>query len=236
VSPTAVLGEAWSLYKAHWRHLLPIAFVVYLLLSLLTLLLVLLLGWLGVIASFFVSLAGTFWLQGALVVAVEDVRDGRADLSISETLSRVAPRLNALAIGGILAALGIIAGFILLIVPGLVLLTWWVLIAPVIMLEGRSATEAFGRSRELVRGHGWNVFGLIVLSIVILFVAGIVLGLVLAVVLSSLPDELSSYISNVISNTLLTPFVAAAWTLAYFHLREQKTVPVPGYQTPDLEA
>ena len=183
MSPTAVLGEAWSLYKSHWRHLLPIAFVVYLLLSLLTLLLVLLLSWLGAIAAAFVSLAGTFWLQGALVMAIEDVRNGRADLSISETLGRVRPRMNALAIGGILASIGITIGFILLIVPGLILLTWWLLIVPVIVLEGRSATESFGRSRELVRGHGWNVFGLIVLTVVILIVAGIIFLILGGVVL-----------------------------------------------------
>lgn len=232
MNPTAVLGEAWGLYKTHWRHLLPIAFVVYLLLSLFTLLLVLLLSWVGAIAGAFVSLAGTFWLQGALVVAIEDVRDGRADLSISGTLSRVRPRMSALAIGGILASIGITIGFILLIVPGLVLLTWWLFIVPVIMLEGQSATESFGRSRELVRGNGWNVFGLIVLTIVILIVA----GLVLAIVFSFLPDEFGQYVGNVVSNTLLSPFVAAAWTLAYYHLRGPQTAPEPGYQTPDLGA
>jgi hypothetical protein len=236
VSPTAVLGEAWSLYKTHWRHLLPIAFVVYLLLSLFTLLLVVLLSWVGAIAGAFVSLAGTFWLQGALVVAIEDVRDGRADLSVTETLSRVRPRMNALAIGGILASIGITIGFILLIVPGFVLLTWWLFIVPVIMLEGRPAMEAFGRSRELVSGNGWNVFGLIVLTIVILILAGIVIGIVLALVLSFLSDDLAQYISNVVSNTIFTPFVAAAWTLAYYHLRDARPAPAPGYETPDLDA
>ena len=44
---------------------------------------------------------------------------------------------------------------------GLVLLTWWILIIPVIVLEGTRAGEAFSRSRELVRGHGWSVFGVI---------------------------------------------------------------------------
>lgn len=232
MNPTAILGEAWGLYKTHWRHLLPIAFVVYLLLSLFTLLLVLLLSWVGAIVGAFVSLAGTFWLQGALVVAIEDVRDGRADLSISETLSRVRPRMSALAIGGILASIGITIGFILLIVPGLVLLTWWLFIVPVIMLEGQSATESFGRSRELARGNGWNVFGLIVLTIVILIVA----GLVLAIVFSFLPDEFGQYVGNVVSNTLLSPFVAAAWTLAYYHLRGPQTAPEPEYQAPDLGA
>jgi hypothetical protein len=40
------------------------------------------------VVGFFVSVAGVFWLQGALVLAVDDVRDGPPDLSISETLDR----------------------------------------------------------------------------------------------------------------------------------------------------
>jgi hypothetical protein len=221
VRPTEVIGEAWDYYKAHWRHLLPIAFVVYLLLSLFQLLLALLLGWLGVIAGVFVSLAGVFWLQGTLVVAIEDVRDGRADLSIGETLSRVRPRMNTLALAGILAAIGITIGLVLLIVPGLILFTIWALIVPVIMLEGASVGESFSRSRELVRGNGWNVFGLIVLAILILIGVGILIGLLT----SPLPDGLDQYVSSVISNTLFAPFLALCFTLAYYRLRRPLTEP-----------
>ena len=217
-----VLGEAWALYKRHWRHLIPIAFLVYLLLSVFTLLLALLLGWLGIIAGVFVSLAGVFWLQGALVIAVEDIRDGRADLSIRETLSRVRPRMNTLGVAGILAAIAITIGLLLLVVPGLVLFTWWALIVPVIMLEGATIGGAFGRSRELVRGNGWSVFGLIVLTILILIGIGILVGLATA----ALPDGLDQYVSDVVSNTLFAPFIALALTLAYYRLRAARA-PVP---------
>ena len=219
-----VIGEAWSLYKTHWRHLLPIAFVVYLVLSLFTLLLVALLGWLGAIASVFVSLAGVFWIQGALVAAVEDIRDGSADLSIGETLSRVRPRLNTLGVAGILAALGITIGLILLIVPGLFLATIWALIVPVIMLEGASVGQSFGRSRELVRGNGWSVFRLIVLVVLILILAGIVVALALF----WLPDSIQQYVQSVVSNTLTAPFTALALTLAYYRLRTARVAPEPG--------
>ena len=218
MNPGDVLGEAWALYKRHWRHFLPIAFVVYLLLSLFTLLLAILLGWFGVIAGVFVTLAGVFWLQGALVVAIQDVRDGRADLSVGETLSRVRPRLNTLGAAGILAAIGILIGLALLIVPGLVLATWWVLIVPVIMLEGRGVLGAFARSRDLVRGNGWNVFGLVVLTFLILFVAGIVVG----IAVFPLDEGLQQFVGNVVSNTLFAPFVALAFTLAYYRLREAR--------------
>ena len=219
---TEILGEAWQLYKRHWRHLLPIALVVYLLLSLASLLLIALFGWFGAIVSVFVSLAGVFWLQGALVVAVEDVRDGRADLSLRETLSRVGPRFSTLGVVGILAALAITLGLVLFIVPGLVLATWWLVVVPVVMLEGRGVGDSFGRSRELVRGNGWSAFGLIVLTFLILVAAQIVV----AIVLSPLDDSIQSYVSNVVSNTLLVPYVAAVFTLAYYRLRELSSTPV----------
>ena len=130
MQPGAIYGEAWDLYKRFWKHFLPIALIIFLIVSGASLVLVLLLGWLGAILGFLLSLAGTFWLQGAIATAVADVRDGRVDFSVSETLKRVGPFVARLAGAGLLAALGIIGGLILLIVPGLILLTWWVLITP----------------------------------------------------------------------------------------------------------
>jgi hypothetical protein len=225
MKPTdGVLGEAWGLYKAHWRHLLTISFVVYVAVALLSVLLsVILVNWLAGLLAAAVSIVALFWVQGALVKAVEDIRDGRADLSLGETFQRVRPQLASIIVGGILAGLGIFIGLLLLIVPGLVLMTWWVLIIPVIVLEQRSAGEAFGRSRELVRGHGWGVFGVIVLTILLL----IAFGIVLAIVLSPFDEWLQSFLSNVISGTLTAPFIAVTWTILYYRLRAAKEAPAP---------
>lgn len=213
---TGTIGEAWAFYKAHWRHFVPIAFVVYLLLALFTLLLVLVLSWLGAIAAVFVSLAGIFWLQGALVTAIEDVRDGKADLSIGETLAHIRPRLNTLALAGILAALGITLGFILLIVPGFFLLTIWSLIVPVIVLEGSGTMDSFGRSRELTRGNRWGVLGRIIVTVLIVGIAG---GIVSAITRAILPEQIDEYVANVISSSVTAPYAALVWTLMYYRLR-----------------
>jgi hypothetical protein len=218
VSAGAVIGQAWEMYKAHWRHLIPIAFVVYILISLLALLLVVLLGWVGAVIGAFVAVAGVFWIQGALVIAVDDVRDGRADLSIRETLDRVRPKLNTLTLAGLLAALGITVGFLLLIVPGLVLLTIWLLIVPAIMLEGCGVLSSFGRSRELVRGHGWSVFGVIVLTIAIL----IAVNIGISIVEGALDSRWISLLLDIASQTATAPFVALAWTITYYELRGLK--------------
>jgi uncharacterized YccA/Bax inhibitor family protein len=153
VSPTSgVIGEAWGIYKTHWRHLLTLSFVTYLVVAVLAALLAAILTWVGVLIGLILTLVAAFWLQAALVKAVEDVRDGRADMSLQETFQAAKPHLGAVIVAGILAGIAIAIGLVLLIAPGLYLLTIWSVIVPVIVLEGKSAGESFSRSRELVRG------------------------------------------------------------------------------------
>jgi len=227
MSPTSgVIGEAWALYKRHWRHLLTFSFAVYVTVAVIGALLTAALTWLGAILAAFVSLVAVFWLQAALVKAVDDVRDGRADLSLGETFAAARAHLGAVVVAGILAAIGIVLGLILLIVPGLVLMTWWAVIVPAIVLENRRASESFTRSRELVRGYGWGVFGVIVLVLLLFIGFQIVLGLIL----TPLADWLQSFVSQIVSGTLTSPFIAVVLTLLYFRLRaakEPEAAPAP---------
>jgi hypothetical protein len=225
VNPTSgVLAEAWALYKAHWRHLVPIALVVYLAVSVLSTLFAVTLGWIGLILALIVSLTGVFLVQGALTHAVEDVRDGRADLSLGETLDAVKPKVGAIALASIVAGLGIGLGLILLIIPGLILLTLWILIIPVIVLEDVPWIQAFGRSGELVKGYGFQVFGILILTLLLRIVFNAVLGVLTAF----FPETLQTFVVEVIGGSLTAPFVAATWTLLYFRLREaQRYEPGP---------
>ena len=68
-------------------------------------------------------------------------------------------------------------GFVLLIVPGLILLTIWSVAPPSVVVEDKGPFESLGRSRELVRGNGWNVFLSILLAYVIVIVISVVAAL-----------------------------------------------------------
>jgi hypothetical protein len=136
------------------------------------------------------------------------------------------PQLGAIIVAGILLGLGIAIGLVLLIIPGLYLLTIWVAVIPAVVLENRGIIESFGRSRELVRGHGWNVFGVIILTILLL----IGISIVVALILSPLDDWLGSLIGRFFTNVVVGPFVVVVWTLVYYRLRateqpEQAAVP-----------
>jgi hypothetical protein len=224
MNPTSgVLTEAWEHYKAHWKHLLTIAVIVYAAVALIGVILTAALGLVGAIIAAAVSIIGLFLLQGALVTAVADIRDGRVDLSVEETFRKAQPFLGRIAGASILAGLGIALGFVALIVPGFILITIWLFIVPVIVLENSSIGDSFGRSRELVRGYGMNVFGVIVLTILLIFAFELVLGAILLF----LPDELSRFISQVVSGTVTAPFITLTWTLLYFRMRAAKG-PVQG--------
>lgn len=219
-----VLSEAWSLYTRFFTRFVVIAAIVYAVLGLLEAIAATAAGdsWLAALVwgliSIVISLVGYFWLQGTLVEAVRDVRDGNADESIGELFAKVRPRLPALIVAGVLAAIGIGIGFLLLIIPGLYLLTRWFLIVPVIVLEGRSAGESFSRSSELVKGNGWSVLGLILVTLVGLAIAGAIVGGLVGAVIGFLGTFLSTWLTSIVVNSLIAPFVALAWTVAYYRL------------------
>ncbi|HTI34097.1 MAG TPA: hypothetical protein VL422_10510 [Miltoncostaea sp.] len=216
MEPGDIMGRTWALYRAHPGYLIGIAAVVFVPLGVIGGALANL-GWPGVLVANLLGLAAIFLVQGALVKAVEDVRDGRVDLGIAGSFGHAGGRLVALAGAGILAIIGICIGLALVIIPGLVLLTWWLVVSPVIMIEHRSVLESFGRSRQLVHGSGWPVFGVAVLTLLIIMLVGFVAALVLSPIDS---DSWKTLIGQAVTNSLAAPFAAVAWTLTYFRLRE----------------
>jgi hypothetical protein len=211
---TGVLSEAWGMYKAHARHLLVIAFVVYLAAAIVTGLLALAGGIVSALVAGVVEMLAAFLVQAALVKAVQDVRDGRADMSVGETVSAAMPYIWSVAAASILAGIAITIGLLLIIVPGLYLMTIWAVIVPVIVIERSGALASFERSRLLVRGHGWHVFGTLVLVFLILLVVDLILGIILL----ALPLLWRNGLSTVISGTLIAPFLALVVTMVYYRL------------------
>jgi hypothetical protein len=208
------------MYKTFARHLLAISFVIYLIAAVITALCALAGGTVGILLGFFVSLIAIFVLQAVLVKAVQDVRDGHVDLSIGQTVQEALPSLLPVLGASFLAALGIVIGLYLIIVPGLFLITIWAVIVPVIMIERSGVLASFGRSRELVRGHGWHVFGTLVLVYIIMLVVNLVLSLIFL----ALPHVLGDPLGSIIAGTLIAPFIAIVVTLVYYRLVDS---PVP---------
>ncbi len=173
IEPGRVIGEAFQTYRDQVSAILGGALIVIGITSVINNLLGLTDSVILIFAGLIVALIGQVLYTGYVVKLVQDVRDGRRDHTMDELFSAAAPYVSTLILNGFVYAVAVFFGFLALIVPGLILITIWAVVAPSIVVEDKGVFEAFGRSRELVRGNGWRVFGTIVLAfLIVVVVAG----------------------------------------------------------------
>jgi hypothetical protein len=208
-----VINETFSVYGRNVVALIASAIVVFGIVGVATGLLQNARGVvLGVLAGI-IRLIGIALYAGFVVRLVQDVRDGRRDQAVGDLFSSAAPAIGALIVFGILFAIGVAVGLALLIVPGLVLLTLWSVGAPAIVVERAGPIEAFGRSRRLVRGDAWPVFGTLVVVLLIVIAIGVVLGVIATPIGNG-----ATVVASVISNVITAPIFALAVSVMFYDL------------------
>lgn len=215
------LGEVFGIYRDHADVLLPVAFWLFLIVAIVNGLTEgdFSLFWIGLVVGLAV---GTLY-QGMVVTLVQDVQDGRRDYAVSELMRSALPVLGPLLAAGVLAGVGIGFGFVLLVVPGLFLATIWAVIAPAIVVERRAVFDAFGRSRQLVKGQGWPVLG----TLVVAYLISIVAALVFQAIAASLADgPLLRIVFGALASTITAPIAALVASVLYFRLLALKGEPI----------
>ncbi len=126
-----------------------------------------------------ISLLGTILLAGFLCKIVGEDEHGGGDAPSHEHVTiivvlRTLPWIS-LVLADILLTILTLAGLLLLVIPGLIMLTLFALVAPAIEIERRSALSGLRRSAHLVRRHFWTVALLVALPQIGLAVAESVL-------------------------------------------------------------
>lgn len=219
-----VFERIFSVYGSQFTLLIPAALLLFVPVALINgLLLADGARWWELLLSSILSTVATYWYQGMVVEATRDILDGRRDHTIGSLFSSAAPFIGTLFLAGLLAGIAITIGFLLLIVPGLILITIWAVIVPAIVIDRTGVMGAFGRSRSLVRDNGWRVFGVIV----VLFLLQIIVGLVLTAIADAATDSFVGYaIANLLLSVLVLPLSAIAATVVYVELRRIKGEPL----------
>lgn len=130
--------------------------------------------------AFAVLLLPAYILIGAITHGAIVYLNGKR-ASLNECLGTGLARMLPLVGLGLLSTLGIALGFILLIVPGIILATRWAVAAPAMVAERTGIMDSLGRSAELARNNRWRIFWLlliwIALNFVLEFAFGSVIGL-----------------------------------------------------------
>lgn len=132
------------------------------------------------VLSLIIVMIGSVILQGALMFgAIEDFNGRKA--TFGECISVAVKYFFPLFGLGILVVLGILLGYLLLIIPGIILTLGWLVAVPVLIVEDKTVTESISRSWELTNGYkGW-IFLLMVIYIILGAVIGGVFGLFIGI-------------------------------------------------------
>lgn len=134
--------------------------------------------------------------------------------ALSRGLSLILPMIGV----AILAGLAIGLGFILLIVPGIIIAVMlWVAI-PAAVVERPGVVASLSRSAELTKGYRWPVFGILVIIVVLAMVVGFVIQFVLAMIGGPTLYALGNWVVNAVFGA----FSATVAAVGYYFLRVAK--------------
>ncbi|MGZ4110208.1 MAG: hypothetical protein ACXVP7_11040 [Actinomycetota bacterium] len=153
---------------------------------------------------------------GAIAWAVATALVGR-EPDVGESYRYGYRRLWTILLVGVLYVLVVFAGFIALIVPGIIFAVRFSVSVPAVVVERRRGTDALGRSWNLTRGRSWSVFGAFIVAA---FLAGIVNGLFTA--FGSHTGWFLAGLLAGIASSITTPFTGLVLGLVYFDLRVRK--------------
>jgi hypothetical protein len=161
---------------------------------------------------------------GATVHAVAQRYLGRT-IDVAECYRHAWWRVLSLFVAWLVITLALIGSLILwIILIGIPLFFYLQVVlffaAEVIMIEGRGPIAALGRSRELVRGSWWRVFG-IGAAFVLIFVALVISAALAAIIVGYFNLTIGSILFAAL-NTLILPVMLVGRTLVYLDLRARK--------------
>jgi hypothetical protein len=123
---------------------------------------------------FLSTLLGTLAQAILLYGAFQDMRGRPVNLAdcLRIGLGRFFPIIGL----AICMSVGIMVGFMLLIVPGVILAVMWFVSTPACVVEQLGPLASMARSSELTKGHRWKIFGMLLLVLIGAGIVGAIIG------------------------------------------------------------
>ena len=149
-------------------------------------------------------------LRGAVQATIGDPVDVR------ESYRWGLRRFRSVLLVSILVGLVVVVGFILLIIPGVIFLIFLSVSVPALIVEGLRGRQAMRRSWNLVRGHFWHVFGVVIIAAIITALVG---GLISAI---GGGNRFVGLIFGAVGQIIVAPYSALVTVLLYLDLRARK--------------
>ena len=107
-------------------------------------------------------------------------------------------------------------GFLLIVIPGIILTLMWIVSTPSMIVEDKGVFDSMSRSSELTKGNRWRILGVGLL----LLIAYIVLAAIIALLAAITP--VLAIIGGLALLVAVYPYLAIIVSVLYFNLVEVK--------------
>ncbi len=237
---TALLGQAWSLYKQRFATFLGIMIVPILVSMALVAMLVISIGsekgriflaeklagssievlllMLGalVLFSFAVIFIGQSWGQTSLLFAIKDSSE---EIGVWEAYRRGWHKLYSYWWITLLMGFIILGGFLLFIIPGIIFAVWFSMAMFILIAEDLKGMDALLKSREYVRGRWGDVLWRLFFVSIFSFIPSIASTFVFKSLNIPFVETLGSFVLTI----LMTPLILTYLFLLYSNLQARKS-------------
>jgi hypothetical protein len=122
----------------------------------------------------------------------------------------------------LIAAIGIAAGFVLLIVPGVYLAVKLFFVPQTVVIDGARGLDALRESSDIVRGFWWRTFGLVVMINLAGALPALLITAPFAGIADNTGDAVWALVGTICAESITTPFVALFSTFLYYDLRARR--------------
>jgi len=204
--------ETWALYKSRFRTLISISLVP----TLVSFMGGLLIGGSGTSVAPSYAMIGLGVLLVALGVVLgilsylATIYALRDTIKVFDAYRAALRRLFAYLWIVVLNGLMVLGGFIMGVIPGVIFSIWFIFAPFILVVEDKRGLDAILKSKELVRGEWWPVFG----RIIILTVAILAITFLILLPIAFL-GETAVNLGNVVLQIFLLPYVFAFGYILY---------------------
>lgn len=220
---SGILGQGWRIYRRLWRRSIVVAGVIFVVVAFATAAATSSGTALAGLVALVLSWVGGLLVQGSLVEVVRDLHEGRAPAPATVYYDRTRGRLGTLLGASVMEGIGLVAAFLLFIVPGFIAIARWSLVVPLVMIEGLGWRDAFSRSSQLVKGQTGRVLGLLIVANVLTGAA----ELILRTLLGGAGTFWTNWIGGAVAGAIVIPWEAHVLTALYYTLKEPEVPVLP---------
>ncbi len=177
------------------------------------------------VASNIVKFAAVMFASAAITVAVSDACLGQKP-GVARSYRRLFDVIGKFLLTYLLLMVLFIVAFALLVVPGLIAIALFLFATIVVILERRQGMEALKRSMALGKGYYWRNMGILLLTVIMVFVGQVILFFVAGSLIYMFDDVdrpgfFAQLLVALISNAL-GPIPLIATVLLYYDVRVRK--------------